>query len=467
MMRRFAVAPTSVLTKGSGRWAMTVIPFPALSPTMEQGKLVEWTKKVGDAVPVGESFCKIETDKAVASFDNQDADFYFARALGEAGSMIKIGDPLCLVVDDKSELDSDAVKNWKPASAAAPTSAPSVPSSTAAPAATNAPAASQVAPSATPAGGRVFASPLARATAKTLGVDLSTVVGTGGSVGRVTKADVEKAAANPPAAAPVAAPVAESAAPAVQTVANVKPALPVGAPSELFEDIPVSMMRSTIAKRLQKSINAEVPHFYVSNECRADSMLSTIKHLNSKGAGKYKITVNDYIVKAIARANLIVPACNSHWYGDVIRQYKNVDVSVAVATPTGLITPIIRNVQAKGLVEISTESKELAKKAREGQLQPNEYQGGTVTVSNMGGMGVDNFTAIINQPHSMILACGTALPKPEIVKNEEGEYVMTGKVQQTITFTASFDHRVVDGAVGAEWFKHFKDSIENPLSLLL
>eukprot|EP00388_Colpodella_angusta_P011522 GDKJ01029459.1.p1 GENE.GDKJ01029459.1~~GDKJ01029459.1.p1 ORF type:complete len:228 (-),score=15.57 GDKJ01029459.1:269-952(-) len=227
-------------------------------------------------------------------------------------------------------------------------------------------------------------------------------------------------------------------------------------------------MRSTIAKRLQKSINTEVPHFYVTNHCRADSMLSTIKHLNAKGAGKYKITVNDYIIKAIARANLIVPATNSHFMGDSIRQYKNVDVSVAVATPTGLITPIIRNAQAKGLVEISNETKELAKKARDGQLQPNEYQGGTVTVSNMGGMGVDSFTAIINQPHSMILACGTASPRPEIIKNEEtGEYEMTGKVEQTISFTASFDHRVVDGAVGAEWFKHFKDSIENPLSLLL
>lgn len=460
-MRRFVAAPTSVATQASGRWAMTVINFPALSPTMEAGKLMEWTKKVGDAVPVGENFCKIETDKAVASFDNQDADFFFARAIGDVGSMIKVGDPLCLVVDDKSELESDEVKNWKPAGAAkaAPKAEPAV-----AAAPTPSPAAAPVAASSASvsSGDRVFASPLARVTAKALGVSLSDVVGTGGNVGRITKADVEAAAANPKAKAAAAPSAAAPAAPQAKAAAP-----PAASAYELFEDVPVSMMRSTIAKRLQKSINTEVPHFFISNDCKADSMLSTIKHLNAKGAGKYKITVNDYIIKAIARANLIVPACNSHWYGDVIRQYKNVDVSVAVATPTGLITPIIRNAQAKGLVEISTETKELAKRARDGLLQPNEYQGGTVTVSNMGGMGVDSFTAIINQPHSMILACGTASPKPEIIKNEEGEFVMTGKVEQSINFTASFDHRVVDGAVGAEWFKHFKDSIENPLSLLL
>jgi pyruvate dehydrogenase E2 component (dihydrolipoamide acetyltransferase) len=285
----------------------------------------------------------------------------------------------------------------------------------------------------------------------------------------VTKADVVAAHKSGTAApATVAAPApAPAAAPTpVATAAAVAPSAPTA--SAAYIDVPVTQMRRVIAKRLTQSKNIEVPHYYVTQDCRADNMMQTIKHLNAKGAGKFKISVNDFLIKAIARANTIVPACNSSWQGDFIRQYEGVDVSVAVAIPTGLITPIVKNAHIKGLAEISMEVKELAKKAKEGTLQPADFIGGTVSISNLGGSGIPNFTAIINPPQAMILAVGAVQPRPEIRKNEETqEYEMTGKVEQMITCTASFDHRVVDGAVGAEWFKHFKDTVENPLSLLL
>ena len=468
---------TSTLRSTSGtltqllRWAsVTPITMPALSPTMEQGTIVAWSRKVGEVVPIGESFCRLETDKAEVSFDNQDSELYIARILVQPGTVVKVGEPVCLTVDDAADVDCDEVKNWKPASAAAaptPAAPEAAPKAAAPAAAAPTPAASTSAVPTRSSGDRVFASPLARSLAKSLGVDLQGVVGTGGSVGRITKEDVEKAAANPrPTAAATEAPqaVATETAATKSAPAPSATAAPAGS---LYTDAPVSGMRATIAKRLTQSKNSEVPHYYLMNECNAENMMATIKHLNTKSNGKFKISVNDYIIKCLARANSIVPQCNSHWHGDFIRHYQTVDVSVAVATPTGLITPIIKNAHAKGLAEISIEAKELAKKARDGALKPEEYLGGTATISNLGGMGIPNFTAIINQPHSMILACGGIVPKPEILPNEEGEFEMTGKVIKTISFTASFDHRVVDGAIGAEWFKHFKDAIENPMSLLL
>lgn len=225
-------------------------------------------------------------------------------------------------------------------------------------------------------------------------------------------------------------------------------------------------MRRIIAERL--TVSSQAPTFYETVECRADSMMQVIKHLNAKGAGTFKISVNDFIIKAVARASMIVRECNTHWHDAFLRRYDAVDVSVAVATPSGLITPIVRDAHVKGLAEIAKETKILAEKARAGNLQPHEYQGGTIGVSNLGGMGVNHFTAILNPPHSTILAVGSIQPRMAIAKNEEtGEWQGTGKVETIITFTATFDHRAVDGAVGAEWFKHFKDTVENPLSLLL
>jgi pyruvate dehydrogenase E2 component (dihydrolipoamide acetyltransferase) len=446
---------------------ITPVYMPSLSPTMEQGKVTEWSLKVGDKISGGETYCKIETDKAVVGFDNVADEGFIAKLLVEAPSdSVKVGTPVILLVDEQAGVNSPEVANWKPEAATA-TAAPEA-AAAAAPAAAAAAAPAAAATS----GSRVFASPLAKVTAAKLGVTLSTVVGTGGAVGRVTKSDVEAAAKAGPTSVPVTAPAAAAAPSVAAPVAASapKPSPKAAAPAVVggdYEDTPVTSMRATIAKRLTQSKNVEVPHYYLFNECKADNMLSVIKQLNAKGGGSFKISVNDYIVKAVARANLIVPVCNSSWQGDFIRQYKGVDVSVAVATPTGLITPIIKNAHAKGLAEISQETKALAKKAREGTLQPAEFIGGTVSVSNLGASGIPSFTAIINPPQAMILAVGTTVPKPEISKNEEGEFVLTGKVEQTISFTASFDHRVVDGAIGAEWFKHFKDAIENPLSLLL
>ena len=203
-------------------------------------------------------------------------------------------------------------------------------------------------------------------------------------------------------------------------------------------------MRRVIATRLTAAKNQEVPHYYQQVACVMDNLLDLKDHLNKRGTGSFKLTLNDFIIKAVARANLLVPQVNSHWYSEGIRQYHSVDVSVAVATPTGLITPIVFDAHAKGLVAISNEVKELSDKAKKGALKPSEYQGGTVTVSNLGAMGIDMFTAIINPPQSMILAVGTTMPRIQINKNAEtNKYEMTNKIENIIKFTASFDHRVI------------------------
>ncbi|KAG5464839.1 hypothetical protein LSCM4_00281 [Leishmania orientalis] len=448
---------------------ITPIPMPALSPTMEKGKITEWCKQPGDAVRPGDTFCSVETDKAVVSYDNATEEGFFARVIASAGVEAVVGQTVCLIVDEKEGVHSDEVKNWKPEGEEAPTAAaeeaPSAPA-----AAASAVNASSV--SATASGDRVKASPYARKVAAEKNVQLSSIKGTGGGVGRITSKDVTAAVASGTAgsAATTAAPAKVVAAPAAARAAPAKPAAAKGAPpaNPNFTDIPLTTMRSVIAKRLHQSKNMDIPHYYLFDDCRVDNMMALIKQLNAKGNGEYKITVNDYIIKAVARANTLVPEVNSSWQGDFIRQYATVDVSVAVATPTGLITPIIRNAQAKGLVEISKEMKALAKKARDGTLQPNEFQGGTCSVSNLGATGIPGFTAIINPPQAMILAIGSAKPRAEIVKSEEtGEFEMTGKVESVVRFAASFDHRIVDGALGAKWFQGFHDTMENPLSLLL
>ncbi|KEG12724.1 dihydrolipoamide acetyltransferase precursor [Trypanosoma grayi] len=457
-----AVAALRLLT-------ITPIPMPALSPTMEKGKITEWSKKVGDSIATGDTWCKVETDKAVVSYDNATEEGFLGRILVQEGQEVTVGEPVCLLVDEAEGANSDEVKNWKP-EGAAPAEEQQAPaaSTSAAPSATgSAPSASST------SGGRVKASPLARKTAQELNVSLDSINGTGGGVGRIVKKDVEVAAASGGKKAPAAAAakpkeaVAAAAAKPKEAVAAAaaKPAPPV---NENYTDIPVTNMRATIAKRLTQSKNTEIPHYYLFEECSADNMVALIQQLNAKGDGKYKITVNDYIIKAVARANMLVPEANSSWQGSVIRRYNTVDVSVAVATPTGLITPIIKNAQARGLADISTEMKSLAKKAREGTLQPNEFLGGTVSVSNLGASGIPGFTAIINPPQSLIVAVGSAKPRPKMTLNSEtGKYEVGPEAEMAVKFTMSFDHRVIDGAVGAEWCKHFKDAIENPLSLML
>lgn len=277
----------------------------------------------------------------------------------------------------------------------------------------------------------------AKRLARENGVNIGSLKGSGPG-GRITEEDVKKAISG---AAPAAAPAAAS-----------------------YVDTPLSNMRKTIAKRLQESTQNN-PHFFVTSQISATKLLKLRQALNSSAEGKYKLSVNDFLIKAMAIASKKVPAVNSSWQGDSIRQYNNIDVSVAVATPTGLITPIVTNVEARGLESISTTVKELAKKARDNKLKPQEYQGGTISISNMGmNSAVDHFTAIINPPQAAILAVGTTKKVPVAVEGEEGASIQW---DDQITVTASFDHRVVDGAVGGEWIKEFKKVIENPLELLL
>lgn len=269
------------------------------------------------------------------------------------------------------------------------------------------------------------------------GVKLDGLKGTGPN-GKITEEDVKKAAAAPAAAGSGA---------------------PAGA---VYEDIPISGMRKTIANRLKESMS-ENPHYFVSSTLNVSKLLKLRQALNSSSEGRYKLSVNDFLIKAMSVACKKVPQVNSSWQGNVIRQYNTVDVSVAVSTPTGLITPIVKNVEGKGLESISAAVKELAKKARDNKLKPEEYQGGSISISNMGmNQAVERFTAVINPPQAAILAVGSV--KKVAVPSEDESGVAW---EDQIIVTGSFDHKVVDGAVGAEWMKEFKKVVENPLELLL
>lgn len=271
------------------------------------------------------------------------------------------------------------------------------------------------------------------------GVKLASLKGTG-SGGKITEEDVQKAGASGPVSAGAG-------------------------PGASYEDTPLSNMRKTIANRLKQSM-AENPHYFVSSSLSVSKLLKLRQALNGSAEGRYKLSVNDFLIKAISVASKKVPAVNSSWQGESIRQYQTVDVSVAVATPNGLITPIVRGVEAKGLAAISNAVKELAKKARDNKLKPEEYQGGTISISNMGmNDAVERFTAVINPPQAAILAVGTTKKVALPVESEDGT---TGvEWDDQIVVTASFDHKVVDGAVGAEWMRELKKAVENPLELML
>ena len=272
------------------------------------------------------------------------------------------------------------------------------------------------------------------------GVKLDGLKGTGPN-GKITEEDVKKA-------------------PATSSGAGAS-----AASGAAYEDIPISGMRKTIANRLKESMS-ENPHYFVSSSLNVSKLLKLRQALNSSAEGKYKLSVNDFLIKAMAVATKKVPAVNSSWRGDVIRQFSTVDVSVAVSTPSGLITPIVRSVESKGLESISAAVKELAKKARDNKLKPEEYQGGSISISNMGmNPAVERFTAVINPPQAAILAVGSPKKVAVPVENEDGTTAVAWEDQ--IIVTASFDHKVIDGAVGAEWMKELKKVIENPLELLL
>jgi len=435
----------------------TPILMPALSPTMTEGNLARWLKKEGETVKSGEVIAEIETDKATMEVEAVD-EGVLAKILVPAGTEgVKVNTPIALLLgegEDASALEAP------PATAPAAAAAPARGNGEAKP---TAPAPAPPAPApAVAAGaqeGRIFASPLARRMAAQAGLDLRTIKGTGPG-GRIVKADIEAALAAPrPVAAPPAAPAV---APAPAPVAPVPAPTPVPVsppPGVAFDEIPLSNMRKTIARRLAKA-KATIPHFYLTIDVGLDALLDLRAKLNARPKVDYKLSVNDFIIKAVALALKKVPDCNASFAGDKILRWRDVDVAVAVAIEGGLITPVVRKADQKTLSVISAEMKDLAARARAGKLKPEEFQGGGFTISNLGMYGIREFAAIINPPQACILAVGAGEKRPVV----EGEAIVA---RTLMTVTLSTDHRVVDGALGAEFLQAFKGLIEDPMGLLV
>jgi pyruvate dehydrogenase E2 component (dihydrolipoamide acetyltransferase) len=418
---------------------------------MTQGNLAKWLKKEGDKIQPGDLIASIETDKATVDWEATEAGYLAKILIPEGTKDITVGKPAVVTVEDEGDVAK--FKDYSPGGGDAPAAAPKkeeapAPKKEAAPAPEQPKKQKEAPVPAAPAqaaGGRVFASPLARKVAQDQGIDVAVVPGTGPN-SRVIRDDVLNYAAKGPAFAAASA--------------------PTPAPGGVYTDIPNTQIRKVIAARLTES-KQTVPHYYLSVECRVDKLLKVRQELNAKGDGSYKLSVNDFIIKAAALALQKKPTCNSAWFGDFIRRYHNVDINVAVSTDEGLFTPIVQDADKKGLATIANTVKELATKAKERKLQPHEFQGGTFTISNLGMFGVKQFAAVINPPQSCILAVGGTEKK--VVPNEDKE---TAAVQpyataHVMTVTLSCDHRVVDGAMGAEWLKTFKDYVEDPVKMLL
>lgn len=443
------------------------ITMPALSPTMEEGNLAKWLVKEGDKVAPGDVIAEIETDKATMEVEAVD-EGVVAKIVVPAGTDAVKVNALIAILAEEGEDVAAAAKGGDaaPAKAEAKAEAPKEEKSEAAPApAANAAPAAAPAPAAKAekSGERVFASPLARRLAKEAGLDLSAVSGSGPR-GRIVKSDIEKTVASGGAkAAPAAAAAAAASAPAAAKGMSEEAVLKLFEQGS-YELVPHDGMRKTIAKRLQES-KQTIPHFYVSVDCELDALMALRAQLNAASPEKdgkpaYKLSVNDMVIKALALALRDVPDANVSWTETNMVKHKHADVGVAVSIPGGLITPIVRQAELKSLSAISNEMKDLGKRAKERKLKPEEYQGGTTAVSNMGMMGVKSFSAVVNPPHATILAVGAGEQRA-VVKN--GEI----KIANVMTVTLSTDHRCVDGALGAELLGAFKRYIENPMGMLV
>ncbi|KAH7163551.1 2-oxoacid dehydrogenases acyltransferase-domain-containing protein [Dactylonectria estremocensis] len=419
-----------------------VIKMPALSPTMTQGNIGAWQKKAGDALAPGDVLVEIETDKAQMDFEFQE-EGVLAKLLKESGEKdVPVGTPIAVFVEEGADVSAFESFTVADAGGDAAPAAPKTEKKSES-AATEAPESTSEPEQYTSTEGRIETalerepniSPAAKRLARESGVKIEALKGSGKG-GKITEEDVKKAASAPSASA--------------------------AAPGATYEDTPISGMRKVIASRLIESTQTN-PHFFVTSSISVSKLLKLRQALNSSAEGKYKLSVNDFLIKAMAVASRKVPQVNSSWREDSIRQFNSVDVSVAVSTPSGLITPIVTGVEGRGLESISSKVKELAKKARDNKLKPEEYQGGTISISNMGmNNAVDHFTAVINPPQAAILAVGTTRKVAVPAENEEGI-----EWDEQITVTGSFDHKVVDGAVGAEWIRELKKVLENPLELLL
>lgn len=428
------------------------IKMPALSPTMEEGTLAKWLVKEGDTVKSGDLLAEIETDKATMEFEAVDEGVIGKIMIAEGTDNVKVGTVIAVMAGEGEDASSASAA---PAPSPTPAPAPAPAASAPAPAPTPAPAPAQPA---TASGSRVKASPLARRIAADKGVDLAGVSGTGPN-GRIVKADVEGAK---PGAAPA---VATAAAPAPTAAPAAAPAASTETKAVWFDDsIPheeekLSNIRKTIARRLTES-KQTVPHIYLTVDIRLDALLKLRGELNKAlEARGVKLSVNDLLIKALGVALARTPKCNVTYTGEKLIKFTRADVSVAVSTPTGLITPIVKDAANKAVSAIATEMKDLAARAREGKLQPHEYQGGTASLSNMGMYGIKQFEAVINPPQGMIMAIGAGEKRPYIIDDALG-------VATVMSATGSFDHRAIDGADGAEMMKVFKELVEAPMGMI-
>ncbi|WP_420382910.1 pyruvate dehydrogenase complex dihydrolipoamide acetyltransferase [Novosphingobium sp.] len=428
------------------------IKMPALSPTMEEGTLARWLVKAGDTVKSGDIMAEIETDKATMEFEAVDEGVIASIDVPEGSEGVKVGTVIAMMAVDDEAPAAAPVKAPEPAKAPEKEQAPAPLAAAPAPA----PASAAPAPVSAPKGDRVIASPLAKRLAAAKGIDLGTIKGTGPN-GRIVSADLDIAPAAKtaaPVAAPAAAAVAEPAAKAAPAPAAAIPDF--GIP---FEASKLNNIRKTIARRLTEA-KQTIPHIYLTVDVRLDALLKLRSQLNAALESQgVKLSVNDLLIKAQAKALVQVPKCNVSFAGDELRTFKRVDISVAVAAPSGLITPIIVDAGAKSVSAIAGEMKALAAKARDGKLQPHEYQGGTASLSNLGMFGIKQFDAVINPPQAMILAVGAG---------EARAYVVDGAlaIATVMSATGSFDHRAIDGADGAEFMQAFKALVENPLALI-
>jgi pyruvate dehydrogenase E2 component (dihydrolipoamide acetyltransferase) len=426
--------------------------MPALSPTMTEGNVTKWLKKEGDEVHSGDVLAEIETDKATMEFEAVDDGRLGKILVPEGAEGIKVNQPIAVLLgegEDVSALDKIAEKPAQPA--APPTTVAVEP---------------QPEPRPTPgragkSNGRIFASPLARRMAQQAGLDLAAITGSGPQ-GRIVKADIEAAlsaergapAPGRPAAQPQPAPLAPPA--AASALSKERVLALAGNPPHT--ERPLTAMRRVIARRLTES-KQTVPHFYLTVDCEIDELLKFRAELNGK-SDAYRISVNDFVIRAAALALRQVPAANASWSDEAILLWDTVDIAVAVALEDGLITPIVKNADRKGLAAIANETKDVAARARTGKLKLEEFQGGTFSISNLGMFGVRDFAAVINPPHGGILAVGAGEQRP-VVRN--GALA----IATVMSCTLSCDHRAVDGAVGAQFLAAFKKLVEDPLTMLL
>ncbi len=437
--------------------------MPALSPTMEKGNLAKWLKKEGDAIKSGDILAEIETDKATMEVEAVDEGILAKIVVPEGTADVAVNEIIGVIAGEGEDAKSVSAPSAAPAKSEA---APKVEAKAAAAAPAAAPVVAGQPAAHAADGSRPFASPLARRLARDAGLDLAKVQGSGPH-GRIVERDIETAKAGGGAkAAPAAAPAAAAPKPAAAPLAAgpsdeaVKKLFEPGS----YEEIPHDGMRKTIARRLTEA-KQTIPHFYVTVDCELDALLKLRAELNAAAPEKdgkpaYKLSVNDMVIKALALALRAVPDANVSWTDGAMLKHKHADVGVAVSIPGGLITPIIRDACHKPLSQISNEMKDMAARAKTRKLKPEEYQGGTSAVSNLGMFGVKDFAAVINPPHATILAVGAGEQRA-VVKN--GALA----IATIMSVTLSTDHRAVDGALGAELLQAFKGYVEKPMAMLV